>query len=429
VTATDTILIDGFGPTPVVRAGGAADVGALVRAACAQRQAVYPVGGRTMLEYGMPPARPGVALDVSALNAVVDYPARDMTITVGAGIPMARLFETLGRENQCLPVDVPSAEQATLGGAIATNMSGPRRFGFGTLRDYVIGIKIINDKGEEVKAGGRVVKNVAGYDLCKLHVGALGTLGVVTEVTLKLRPLAEENAVVALPCPGDRLAGLLDDLHRSRTRPVCLDLLSSAAVRYINERLGAALPDGAWVAIIGYQGNREVVGWQVQQVIRELSAERCRGLQARVATAAAPVWRGLVEFMTAADRHMMIKANVLPSGTAELCTRLERFGEDIRIQAHAGNGIVRGQLPAHLSLERSRELVQDVAALATAKQGNVIITSCPTGWKAELPVWGRPRPDAGLMAKVKSALDPADVFNSGRLLPALSPRMPGDSAL
>src|SRR5207302_1703443 len=117
-------------------------------------QALYPLGGRTMLGLGLPPARPGWAVDSTGLSRVIDYPARDMTITVQAGIRFAPLQRVLATENQRLPVDVPQPEQATLGGVLATNTSGPRRFGFGTLRDYVIGISWLDDQGHEVKAGG-----------------------------------------------------------------------------------------------------------------------------------------------------------------------------------------------------------------------------------------------------------------------------------
>ena len=160
-----TIHIDDFGPLPVHRPTSVAAVCDLVRRAAADGQAVYPLGGRTMLDLGLPPTKPGVAIDLTALDQVIDYPARDMTITVQAGITIARLQEILAKENQRLPIDVPNPDQATLGGAIATNASGPRRYGHGTFRDYVIGITVVNDEGQEVKAGGRVVKNVAGYDL------------------------------------------------------------------------------------------------------------------------------------------------------------------------------------------------------------------------------------------------------------------------
>src|SRR5262249_26310897 len=157
---SSTCLIDGFGPLPVAQPSSVAELGDLVRRAAAEGQAIYPLGGRTMLDLGLPPTRPGLAIDLRRFDAVIDYPARDMTVTVQAGLTVAKLQALLAAENQRLPIDVPHAEQATLGGALAANVSGPRRYGFGTLRDYVIGISVVNDEGQEVKAGGRVVKNV-----------------------------------------------------------------------------------------------------------------------------------------------------------------------------------------------------------------------------------------------------------------------------
>ena len=118
------------------------------------RQALYPVGGRTLLNYGYPEPSPGVLVSTSALTQTVDYPARDMTITVEAGIRMNQLSEALKKEQQQLPIDVPQANRATLGGIVATNVSGPRRYGFGTLRDYVIGVSAVDAQGRLFKAGG-----------------------------------------------------------------------------------------------------------------------------------------------------------------------------------------------------------------------------------------------------------------------------------
>src|SRR5438874_457698 len=193
---SDSMIIDGVGPMPVERPASVAELCAIIKRCADTKTAIYPVGGGTMLDYGMPPARPGIALATAALNQVIDYPARDLTITVEAGITMQKLHETLAAENQWLPIDVPNPEQATIGGAIACDVSGPRRYGYGTLRDYVIGITVVNDRGQETHAGGRVVKNVAGYDLMKLYTGSLGTLGVVTQVTLKVRPKPEEHGSV-----------------------------------------------------------------------------------------------------------------------------------------------------------------------------------------------------------------------------------------
>ena len=149
--------------------------------------AVYAIGGGTSLALGLPATKPGKGVALSKLNRVVDYPARDMTITVEAGITMKSLADQLATERQRLPIDVPNSQQATIGGVIATNFNGPRRYGQGTIRDYVIGISAVDGRGITFKGGGRVVKNVAGYDFCKLLTGSLGTLGVIHQVTLKLK--------------------------------------------------------------------------------------------------------------------------------------------------------------------------------------------------------------------------------------------------
>src|SRR3954454_12535858 len=246
---------------PVERPASAADLADIVRRggpACrspADGTAVYPVGGGTMLDYGLPPARPGVAVDLRSLDKVVDFPARDMTITVEAGITIAKLNEITRAEGLHLPIDVPNPESATVGGAIACNVSGPRRYGYGTFRDYVLGITTVNDRGELVSAGGRVVKNVAGYDLMKLHTGALGTLGVITQVTLKLRPVPEAIASCIFRCDPDQLGKALDLITQSATRPVTFGFRRVRQVR--------------WVIAAIFEGNTEAVQWQYERLRSE----------------------------------------------------------------------------------------------------------------------------------------------------------------
>ena len=141
-----------------------------------------------------------IRLDLTGLSKVVDYTPRDMTILVEAGVRMADLAATLAAEGQHLPIDVPRASEATIGGVVATNWNGPRRYGYGTIRDYVIGIHAVDGRGVAFKGGGRVVKNVAGYDFCKLLTGSLGTLGVITQLALKVKPLPECSATVVADC-------------------------------------------------------------------------------------------------------------------------------------------------------------------------------------------------------------------------------------
>lgn len=406
-----TCQIDDFGPLTVRQPESVTELGDAVRSAAAGRQAVYPLGGRTMLGIGLPPSRPGVGLDLRALNRVIDYPARDMTITVQAGLTLAKLQDLLRGENQRLPIDVPHADRATLGGALATNTSGPRRYGFGTLRDYVIGISVVNDEGQETKAGGRVVKNVAGYDLCKLHVGALGTLGVISQVTLKLRPLPEAQASVVCGAESGQIEALLARVHESRTRPVCVDLLNRAAARWIQQHAGVSLPETAWVLVVGYEDNAGAVDWQVQQLSQEVSTTAVlRG------PAADPLWRALVELADGPEAALTFKANLLPSATAAFCRRAEELAGDVLLQAHAGNGIVLGHLPGDSGRERAEQVLKVLRQAAVAAQGNLTLPRCPVAWKRTLPVWGEPSGDRWLMQAVREKFDPRGVFNPGRFL-------------
>jgi glycolate oxidase FAD binding subunit len=361
-----------------------------------------------MLHLGLPPKKPGVAVDLRGLNHVIDYPARDMTITVQAGITIAKLQAILAGENQQLPVDVPMPEQATLGGAIAVNASGPRRYGYGTLRDYVIGISFINSEGQEVKAGGRVVKNVAGYDLMKLHIGALGTLGIVTQVSLKLRPLPEDQGIVWCECEDQELHLVLEKLHRSRTRPVLIELLNPATARARLDR-----NTRKWIMFVGIDGNRESVAWQMEQLKTGLPRSSCESREF-FGPACQEGRNSLCDWLLRPEARFSFTSNVSPSGTAKFCLAATALADSLQLQAHAGNGIVLGHVDA-LTLEQARTMLTTLHD-AAGPDGNVVVTHCPPEWKRELPIWGKPRGDAWLMRRVKEALDPRGVFNPGRFV-------------
>jgi glycolate oxidase FAD binding subunit len=419
--------IDDFGPLPVMQPQSVAEVGALVRRAAAESQALYPLGGRTMLGLGLPPARPGWAVALRSLAQVIDYPARDMTVTVQAGITLAQLQALLATENQRLPIDVPRASEATLGGTLAANVSGPRRLGFGTLRDYVIGITTVDDQGQEVKAGGRVVKNVAGYDLPKLHIGALGTLGIISQITLKLRPLPAAQALVSFGCETAALGRLLDRLHQTRTRPVCLELLNTAAVSVVARSASVNLPEAPWVIVVGFEETSDAVGWQVKQLLQELPPGDIHGLEARADEASGVLWKGLVENTASGDsspssgmgrdeRTLSFKANLLPQAVADFCQQAATLPEPVELHAHAGSGIVRGKIKGALTLERVAAMLEELTDKAVRASGNLVLSRCPVEWKCQLPVWGRGRGDLWLMRRVKEQLDPRNLFNPGRFI-------------
>ncbi len=380
------------------------------------QRVVYPVGGRTALHYGCPAVEPGVAVSTTKLTNVIDYPARDMTVTVEAGIRIDALAELLKQEHQRLPIDVPQAHRATLGGIIACNAGGARRFGLGTLRDYIIGISAIEAQGTLYKAGGRVVKNVAGYDLCKVLNGALGTLGLVTQVTLKLRPIPE--ATRWLWAGFSRFADIeavLERLLLSATRPVAMEVLDVSAASEIAAEARTSLPTDGPVLGLAFEGRAHEVAWQIDALQSELNPFTPRQLVVTPDAETDGLWNALTEFEVTAEEPLTFKANLLPSRTMEFLELASR--EQISVQAHAGNGIVIGHLPDRVTTaQAAAALLTPLRKFARQYHGNLIVVNSPESWKLEIPTWGDPEPSWPLMGKLKEQLDPQDLLNRGRFI-------------
>jgi glycolate oxidase FAD binding subunit len=248
--------------------------------------------------------------DLAALARVVAHTPEDMTATVEAGCTLAAFQAQLARAGQWLPVDPPFPETTSIGALLAANLSGPRRFGHGTVRDYLLGIKVVLADGRLIKAGGQVVKNVAGYDLCKLFIGSRGSLGVIVEATFKLRPLpARERCVQSVCASLDDAGRLIESVAASELTPEVLDLHAAPA------------DSGRATVVVAFAGTTEEVDWQFE-LARRLGLGEPASLdydRAFWSDAAAPR-----------------KTSVLPS---RLIETLGRLGAEA-VVARAGNGVI-----------------------------------------------------------------------------------------
>jgi FAD/FMN-containing dehydrogenase len=251
--------------------------------------------------------------DLRALHRVVEYTPEDMTVTVEAGITLAALQAALATGNQWLPVDPPNSEALTIEALLGFDASGPRRYGYGTVRDYVIGVKVLLADGRVVRSGGKVVKNVAGYDLAKLFIGSRGTLGVIAEATFKLRPLPEAERLVQASCNAiDEAGGLIESTLGSELTPVVFDLHNHGS--QVGDRPRFTL-------VSGFAGTREAVEWQVVKA-RELGFNGASNLE--------------YERSFWAEEAPANRVSVLPSKISEAIHRLG----DIPFVARAGNGVI-----------------------------------------------------------------------------------------
>lgn len=228
----DEYSIDGLSPLAVVQPDRRQGIVQTLRWAAQERIAVFPRGGGTQLSLGNVPGRAGLVLDLSRCGRILDFQPSDLTVTVEAGITLDSLRRQLAQGGKFLAVEAPLAGRATIGGILASNASGPLRLGYGLARDWLIGISVASAQGVETKAGGKVVKNVTGYDLGKLYTGSLGTLGVIVEATFKLSPLPLETGALAAVFPS--LQSALDagaHLLRQVYAPQGMQVIDAPAAR------------------------------------------------------------------------------------------------------------------------------------------------------------------------------------------------------
>ncbi len=396
-------------------------VAAAIRDAHGSGTPVYPIGGGTSLGFGTRPTRPGLGLSLSAMHEIVDYPARDLTITVQAGTTVEALAAALARERQRLPVDVPQASKATVGGAVACAPSGPRRYAWGTLRDYVIGLTAVDGQGQVFSAGGRVVKNAAGYDLCRLLTGSLGTLAVVTQATLMVKPMPERSALVACDVPDfDAAERLLAGLVRSQTLPAAVELLAGPAWRE-DPALGPVADGTAARVVVGFEGTDVEVAWQVRQIQDEWRGAGGQGVVAIDASTTDGLWRRLVEFPAElaggnGAASLVVRANVLPGQIAGLAGRLRQIDRGASLAAHAGSGVIVARLsmgPARCAAVLGEQIRPAVKSLG----GHLVVLSAPA--EAQLDgqsIWGPPPAGASIMRGIKDRFDPRGILNPGRFV-------------
>ena len=393
------------------------DLAAIVADAHRTGTPLYPIGGGTSLDFGLPAKAPGEGLSLAKLQRIVEYPARDMTITVEAGVTMRALADLLAEEGQRLPIDVPQADRATIGGVIATNWNGPRRYGQGTMRDHVIGISAVDGRGMPFKGGGRVVKNVAGYDFCKLLTGSLGTLGVITQATLRLKPMPEQSVLVACSAANANAAEkLLAALVHSQTAPVAVELLAGPvwdaepALRILQR----TSPEHLFL-IVGLEGT----ALEVESMARQLETEWHElGVAGPVEVGeSAALWQRLIEFPAAGESPLVLKATVVPSGTAAFVQAARRADPQCSIQAHAGNGIVLVRFAQFPAQGLSRALIGDLVPVASAYHGQISVLSNPGGTEmTHQSAWGLIDAPIALMNEVKRRFDPQDILNRGRFI-------------
>lgn len=425
--------VDGVAPAAVAFPGSVEEVSAVLAACSKAGAAVVPWGGGTSMGLGAVPPRVDVVLGLSRLNQVIDHEPADMTSTVQAGMVLKEYQAYLGRHRQFLALDPPAADRATIGGILAANASGPRRIRYGTARDLLIGERMVHADGTVTKGGAKVVKNVTGYDMNKLYIGSLGTLGVIVEATFRLYPLppAERTWVAPFPTTAkarEAIARILD----SPLVPSAVELLNEAAAAEVGRRSGLTPGPGAAVLAVAVASVPEAVEAQLRTA--QGMGREAGGGEGQVLDGEAHdrFWAAVRDFDAgpgAADgaAAVTLKASVLIAKVADAAWQGEsvaaKQGLRLAVVSEAGTGIVRYHLRAEgTGADRFARLAEAVAALrafAAEAAGSLVVLQAPPQVKAAVDVWGSVGDTLPLMRGLKEQFDPGRILNPGRFVGGL----------
>ncbi len=415
--------VDDLTPGLVAAPGSAEEVAAALALANEAGAAVIPWGGGSAMALGYPPRAADLALDLRRLSQVLAYEPADLTLSVQAGVSFAALDAVLAAHGQRLALDCPRPSAATLGGLVAANLAGPRRYRYGTARDMLIGVRAAHPDGSLTRGGGMVVKNVSGYDMMKLYVGSLGTLAVIVELNFKLapRPPAEGTAVLAFASLDAALAAA-ESLLASQLLPSAVVVLDSAVASGLGVLLPAAGPAGAALAA-RFEGLAVATERQARAVCERAVAWSAAEARMLPDDAAAAFWDGLLAFQAldvAPHNSALLKLSVLPTDLPVVMAGVAEVAGQVDLRclqfADAGSGII------YLRVGQPEDSLPAVFAWAlwalqtelVRRWGQSVVLSCPSVAKENLPLWGREPAGLVVMRELKARFDPGGTLNPGR---------------
>jgi len=347
-----------------------------------------------------------------------------------AGVTIADLQKTLAAHGQFLPVDIAEPDKQTVGGMVATRPDSLRRFAYGSVRDSLIGVKVVNSKAELIQGGGKVVKNVSGYDLPKLYCGSYGTLGCIVEAAFKVQPIPEATATAMLALTADHNSeDILDLLLGSDLAPSFLYLLNPQAA---TDLLGAPVDQGSQILIVGLDGPAAAVEWQ-SKALTSLTGGGCLGESSGGGQSSAIAAPGseadkqaqairvlLRDFphrpaSVAASFHIQSSQIGAFSRMVEWTAR--RAGFTASVVADAAVGMMWAQFEPRGEMGNWSAFWKDLSDKALRCGGSFIVERMPAEWRAaDVPVWSPILPDFALMLRVKDQLDPNRMWNPGRFV-------------
>ncbi|GAC1593661.1 MAG: FAD-binding oxidoreductase [Myxococcales bacterium] len=403
--AADAVL--GLTPGVVYTPSTQAEALEVMRLCASGRRAVAFAGGRTEMGLGTPPHRVDALIETRRLDRILEYASADMVLIAEAGTPLATVQATAGKEGQRLSLDPPLPGRATVGGIVAANSFGPRRARYGSVRDVIIGVSIVRADGAPARGGGKVVKNVAGFDLPKLACGSLGTLGMIATVSFRLHPLPETEATL---------------LVRGRSATQVVALLAEVVKAQLEPSSAAALCEagfGPFDLALRFEGFAAGVSQQAQR-FASLGTAAGAGAELLDEAASRSTWERHDRARTQGDLRVKLSAPVaaLARVQAAALEPIARALKGPRIAWYPtlGLGFLSGDTG---DAAAAAAALQSARAALAALGGSLTILDAPPAVRAAVDVWGPPPPAFALMQRLKDRFDPEQRLNPGRFVGGL----------
>jgi len=398
-----SFTVDGVTPGAAVNPGNTEQVADLIRLANDRGVTIIPWGGGTEMHVGNPPSRYDIAITTRRIARMIEHEPADLTATCEAGMTLGSLKDALGKAGQTAPFDPHLPRDATVGGLLATNASGSARHFYGTPRDFTIGMRFVTGDGLITKAGGKVVKNVAGYDMCKLYIGSRGTLGVITEATFKLAPLPAATSDFAVRSGSTgAAASFAMEIHRRGLS------LRSVAVLNARAAVSTSLADNnAYLLAIQFAGTIAGV---------ERSLEEAKSLAAESSLTLIPdldSGNACASFFERGEGETIVRCSTLPAETPALMDAVGKVAPHAKVVATPLTGIVRARWT---TAGGGDDALTSVCEIARRLNATVVVEDCPVEEKRQTDMFG-PRPASlPLMKQMKRQFDPGKVLSPGRFV-------------
>ena len=449
---TAQYAVDGVVPKAVVFPKDTRMVASVVQCACRGNLAIVPWGSGTKMAMGNPPKRLDLVVCMARMNHMLDVDTANLTITVEAGVKFRDVQARLAtEEDRCylpledlkteagefvcsdrshsgcfLPMDPPFSERATMGGVVATNTTGPRRLLYGLPRDLVLGVRFVTPKGDIIGAGGKTVKNVSGYDVSKLMIGSLGSLGILCEMTLRLLPLPEKMETLLFSFDAFSDAGAFAGaILGTKLLPAAVEVANRAALENMDFRGSLEFSPGPYVVLVALEAFDEAVARMRKELLVMAGHFKAKGHALVQEDKHRLFWLTVGELQGSAHqrfpRLVALQLNYPLSAWKTLFEFADKTLSLARLDhtmlCHAGNSVTLINLlptPKGADDKPLIEAVRTLLAECRKEGGNLVVQRAPADLKKALPVWGEPGSDLPLMKRIRVELDPFGVMNPGR---------------